>query len=170
MQLSGSDTAGAARKGSPTPSARLLTRLRAMGLPVPEGASIERTHAGHWQRKEGAWSWQVLPQLGREGVGSQYPVTKLLHARRLIAIRHHRQDDYHLFAWQEGWAVDYRDVLEPEPCPGSGQRWATGTGRPMCPVCHRQARSLDANPVRRSGQGWSGEVPSHPAKQLDGHC
>lgn len=46
-------------------------------------------------------------------------------------------------------------------CPGSEGRWGSGTGFPICPVCHRGPRSLGApRPARRKGK-WVGTVPSH---------
>lgn len=71
-----------------TPSQRLLARLRAMGVPIPEGAVIRRTHAGLQQRRNGAWSWFVDPDPRipgtTPGLGSQVPVTELLRTDRLV--------------------------------------------------------------------------------------
>ena len=77
-----------------TPSERLLARLTAMGVPLPEGAEIRRTYAGWLQRRHGAWSWAVDPSVGAWTVGSQWPVTHLLRARRLVVSRAGTQADW----------------------------------------------------------------------------
>lgn len=84
---------GAARKGRPTPSSRLLVRLRTMGLNVPEGATIGRVYAGHWQRSAGAWSWTVEPSQV-QGIGSLWTVTGLLRVPRLIAVWSRQTGDW----------------------------------------------------------------------------
>jgi hypothetical protein len=83
-----------------TPSARLLKRLRRMGLPIPEGSEIRRTYAGFWQRRGGAWSWTVWPSAGIEGVGSTYRVTELASAARLAALK--SGSDWHVYAVAPG--------------------------------------------------------------------
>ncbi len=46
-------------------------------------------------------------------------------------------------------------------CPGSGRRWGSGTGAPICPVCHLGPRGLGVTPpVRRRGR-WTGNAPQH---------
>ena len=80
--------APARSKPRPTPSERLMERLRARGYAVPEDAIVERTYAGHWQRSQGSWSWRLtwpahyrhVPDAWRGVVslGSQYPVTDLV--------------------------------------------------------------------------------------------
>jgi hypothetical protein len=70
-----------------TPSGRLTERLRAMGLPVPPNANIERVRAGWADRAAGAWSWRTFPPTpAGEVVGSQFRVADLLKARRLVAV------------------------------------------------------------------------------------
>lgn len=47
------------------------------------------------------------------------------------------------------------------PCRGAGQRWITGTGSPICPVCYIGYRSLGLRrPVRRAGR-YVGTLPAH---------
>lgn len=46
-------------------------------------------------------------------------------------------------------------------CPGSSQRWATGDGHAICPVCHQRAENLGTRPGRIAGRGWIGLVPKH---------
>jgi hypothetical protein len=78
------------RQAIMTPSARLLARLRAQGVQVPEGAQIRRTYAGRCQREAGAWSWFVLNPDGSEtigGLGGYHPVGVLLRAPRLRVTR-----------------------------------------------------------------------------------
>jgi hypothetical protein len=89
-----------------------------MGLPVAEGARIERTYAGFWQRAAGAWSWSVQPQIGAYAVGSQYPVTELLRAHRLLAVQFRQGQDWHVFS-AEGMEHDRRR---------SGELWESGRG------------------------------------------
>ncbi len=75
----------------PTPSQRLLNRLRAMGLDVPLGSTIRRTYAGHVQRAQGAWSWYVVDASGRDlFIGGYEPVTTLLRGR-LVATQGFRE-------------------------------------------------------------------------------
>jgi len=67
-----------------TPSERLLARLKAMGVPVEDDATIERTYAGYWMRARGAWVWSS----GVRAVvtGSIYTVTDLVRRPRLCAV------------------------------------------------------------------------------------
>lgn len=166
MQPSGSE-ARAAREGRPTPSVRLLARLRAMGLTIPEGYCIGRTYAGAVQRRDGAWSWSTQPPRGDDGigvpdVGSQFPVGTLLSAERLIAV--HRHGDWsgawHVLPW-DGDPAKPGEILEPAPCAGSGRPWGSGTGNPICRVCYRGPGSLGVNRPPRRGQWWAGKVPRH---------
>lgn len=63
-----------------TRSKRLLLQLRAAGVEMPDDVFIQRSYAGHWQRKEGAWSWFVVSAIsGPLDIGSQDTVTELLH-------------------------------------------------------------------------------------------
>lgn len=78
-----------------TPSERLLDRLRnELGLKIPKTAYIRRTYASAGQRAGGAWSWilddydPLSPYALR--LGSQWPVTELLRARRLEAYQDSR--------------------------------------------------------------------------------
>jgi hypothetical protein len=53
-------------------------------------------------------------------------------------------------------------------CTGTGRMWRSGMGRPICPVCHRTARSLNAPaPERRANSlpGWAGTVPEHEQRR-----
>jgi hypothetical protein len=70
-----------------------------MGLPIPPDARIDRTYAGYWQRNAGAWSWVVQPQIGAYAVGSQYPVTELVAAPRLVAVQYRHGEDWHVFVY-----------------------------------------------------------------------
>lgn len=50
-------------------------------------------------------------------------------------------------------------------CTGSGRPWGSGTGAPICPVCHRGPNALQTKrPVRRKGH-WSGIVPAHEHRE-----
>lgn len=70
-----------------TPSERLLARLKTMGIPVDDEATIERTYAGQWMRANGAWVWRYGP-VGDPAVlvGSRYPVTELIREGQLCAV------------------------------------------------------------------------------------
>jgi hypothetical protein len=58
------------------PSDRLIARLIAGGHIEPGEYRIERTYAGFWQRREGAFSWDLVTAEGQHAnVGSQYTVT-----------------------------------------------------------------------------------------------
>ena len=152
---------GAAREGRPTPSTRLIGRLRAMGLPVPDDSEIRRTYAGIHQRRDGAWSWTVDPGSGSAGVGSQFPVAEVLRAGRLIAVKQYGNDwDWHVLPW-DGKPAKHGEILEAEPCAGSGTPWGSGTGTPICRVCHVGPGGLGVKRPTRRGQKWSGKVPQH---------
>ena len=76
----------------PTPSEKMLTRLRAMGLDIPDGSVVQRTHAGYWQRRAGAWSWSVFnPERPDINVGSTWPLSILL--RRPMVITQSRKGE-----------------------------------------------------------------------------
>jgi len=66
------------------PSERLLDRLRReCGLDVPAGTQVNRTYAGTFQRRGGAWSWFAFGPDGEEICGSHYPIKVLLRSKRL---------------------------------------------------------------------------------------
>lgn len=72
-----------------TPAERLIDRLRAMGVPVPEGTVPRRTYAGWAQRSQGAWSWfldypAAVP--GLPYIGSHWPLRDLLHRRLMVTL------------------------------------------------------------------------------------
>lgn len=106
----------------PTPSQRLLARLKAMGVPIEDGAIITRTHAGYWQRRQGAWSWRVEQpdyRLPQQIVGSHYPVTDLVRAPRLVATRDEVTGDCSIDPYREGAGYVARygltPLIEPDP-------------------------------------------------------
>jgi hypothetical protein len=72
-----------------TASERLLARLRAMGVDLPEDATICRTYAGRHQRAAGAWTWYAWSatrgNLG--GIGSHSTVNELVRAPVISATR-----------------------------------------------------------------------------------
>ena len=95
-----------------TPSKRLIARLRAMGLIIPNDARVQRTYAGFWQRREGAWLWALVDSNDFElSIGSQHCVTSLLK-ERLIVIQHWNNRDFHVDPWEPGERGDYRQVFE----------------------------------------------------------
>jgi hypothetical protein len=109
-------------KPRPTPSQRLLARLKAMGVPIEDGALIARTYAGYWQRKQGSWSWLVEQpehRLPRQMVGSHYPVTDLVRAPRLVATWDRVTGDCSIDPYTEGANFDARygltPLVEPDP-------------------------------------------------------
>jgi hypothetical protein len=73
--------------------------------------------------------------------------------------------------------IDSQPEAQPGPpvpaqCPGTGQRWGTCNGQPLCLVCHRRVKSMSVaapQPVRRprwiGGRGWQGTIPPHPVRQ-----
>lgn len=64
------------------PSDRLIARLIAEGH-IPAGEyRIERTYAGFWQRREGAFSWELVDAISGfpVNVGSQYTVKECADA------------------------------------------------------------------------------------------
>lgn len=73
-----------------TPSEKMLARLTAMGVPIPDGAVIRRTYAGRLQRRAGAWSWYVdpeprIPGAGL-GLGGFEPLGELLRVDWLVVV------------------------------------------------------------------------------------
>ncbi len=84
---------------APTPSQRLISKLRDMGYPIPENAEIERTYAGRHQRAQGANVW-LLPVFYNDGTlnshifGSQWPITELL--KRGFTVDENKFGDYHI--------------------------------------------------------------------------
>lgn len=85
-----------------TPSERLLARLKAMGVPVDDDAAVTRTYAGHWQRREGAWTWLTGP-VGERHVmaGSIHTVTNLARAPRLCAELSRHSPEWSIYPYDE---------------------------------------------------------------------
>lgn len=72
----------------PNPSVRLLRKLRALGLELPEGARLVRTNPSPAARNAGAWCWCAVDGDGRDlRIGSQVPMGELLRASALEANR-----------------------------------------------------------------------------------
>lgn len=96
-----------------TPSERLLARLAVMGVPVAPELGVERTHAGYWQRKTGAWVWRHGP-VGERGVmvGSVCTVTELARAPRLIASLSRLAPEWAVYPYVEGQRVEPGDLVE----------------------------------------------------------
>lgn len=70
-------------------SEKLLARLQAMGLELPEGARLVRANASRSARANGAWVWRAEGTTGwvalptwytsdQGGIGSQWSMTELL--------------------------------------------------------------------------------------------
>jgi hypothetical protein len=69
---------------------RLLSKIRAAGIEVPEGARFERFYHGWAQRAAGAWAWNLVDADGRSldpPVGSHHPRRNL---RGPIAVTYSR--------------------------------------------------------------------------------
>ncbi|SRR5216683_1167076 len=69
---------------------RLLARLRAAGLHLPDGTVLLTLHTGRIQRSQGAWSWAAQGPGGRAlpvPVGSQWPMHSLISHEWLIITR-----------------------------------------------------------------------------------
>ena len=66
------------------PSDRLISRLIREGEIEPGEYHIERTYAGYWQRKEGAFSWMLMrsEDRGYINIGSQFTVRECVDAER----------------------------------------------------------------------------------------
>lgn len=96
-----------------TPSERLLERLTAMGIEIAPGARIERTYAGYWQRRQGAWVWRMIPADGGAWVGSLYPVTTLVGLPRLGASLSTLAAEWSVFPYEEGHRLEPGDLVEP---------------------------------------------------------
>ncbi len=56
---------------------RMIERLRALGLELPQDARIVPTYAGRHQRNAGAWVWTINSTRGWVRVGSQFPLREL---------------------------------------------------------------------------------------------
>jgi hypothetical protein len=101
-----------------------------MGLDIPEGSRVERTHAGRWQKSAGAWSWYLLDAQGAElRIGSQSPIASLLR-ERLAATRswgHHADTDIDPVTAHNGRRTGWALYLE-EPDTRTAQR-AVHSGR-----------------------------------------
>lgn len=59
---------------------KLITRLRELGVSLPDDAMVIRVRAGRWQRADGAWSWFFAHNAH---IGSQWPVHELIKAKKL---------------------------------------------------------------------------------------
>jgi len=69
---------------------RLIKRLSAMGMDVPDGSAVYRTHAGRLMRQTGAWSWYLGDPSYKELCGSYLPVTELLRSRLIVVTGDYR--------------------------------------------------------------------------------
>ena len=82
------------------PSAILLNRLRTeLKLEIGPNNYIRRTYAGHEQKSRGAWTWYLTGPDNdgyRECLGSQYPVTTLIHYAKLTVYVQERTGDTHI--------------------------------------------------------------------------
>lgn len=82
------------------PSEVLLARLRTeLKLTIGQANYIRRTYAGREQKSIGAWTWYLTgPETDgyRGRLGSQYPVTELIHYARLTVYQD-RVNDMHIF-------------------------------------------------------------------------
>jgi hypothetical protein len=93
-------------------AARLARRLREMGQDVPEGMVLRRTHAGHWQRSQGAWSWTLdAPDFSGLCYGSHYAASALVRCR-------HWTLDHH--AEGRGGSMDEVTI---DPCRECARTW-----------------------------------------------
>ncbi len=89
-------------------AARLVRMLIAAGYEWPGGeknARIRRTHAGHWQRSRGAWSWWLEPIdrtgfTGATSAGSQWPASVVVRDHFVPDTGH--EGDIH-FDPPDGW-------------------------------------------------------------------
>lgn len=72
-----------------TPGERLIAKIRATGAGevMPPTVAFMSTHAGYWQRRQGAWSWFLEDPTGPYplDIGSQYPRSAL--TGRIQALR-----------------------------------------------------------------------------------
>lgn len=85
-----------------TVQARLIARLRAAGVDLPEGVQLRRSSASASQRVQGAWSWCAVDAAGlllyEQGgtVGSQWNMGQLLAAGRWEVNGPDRDHDVHI--------------------------------------------------------------------------
>lgn len=72
-----------------TPAQLLIARIRQMGFQLPGDGDyrLDRTYAGRYQRKAGAWAWFLVPPEDAPQrhallniLGSQWPITALVAA------------------------------------------------------------------------------------------
>jgi hypothetical protein len=71
-----------------TTAERLLLRLRAEGLRLPEGARLRRVYPSASMRNLGAWSWCAVGPDGEElRIGSRHPMGELLHVPALVFVQ-----------------------------------------------------------------------------------
>ena len=72
-------------------SSKLIKRLKALGLNIPEGTYISRTKAGRNQKAAGAWSWNLChadsSHAGLTNIGSCYTVRDCVRAKQLEIIK-----------------------------------------------------------------------------------
>jgi hypothetical protein len=60
------------------PSARMLIRIRKLGLPIPMDARVVSLHSGYIQKRDGAWSWCVRSDAHPVMIGGYLSITELL--------------------------------------------------------------------------------------------
>jgi hypothetical protein len=90
---------------------RIVKMLEEYGQTWPggtENAKIQRTHAGHWQRSSGAWSWYLRPVDldNNDGhafpdVGSIWPATEIANPKAEVSIHVDTWGAYEFFVKQE---------------------------------------------------------------------
>ena len=77
---------------------RLRRRLEHEGVALPPVVHIDRTYAGHHQKAQGAWSWELCDADGRFlGVGSQHTASECAAAAKLSFWSPWPHTDLHVF-------------------------------------------------------------------------
>lgn len=88
---------------SQTPAQRLIRRLRAAGLALPDDVVLTRLYRRREYGDDVAWAWMLtgtgMEGYGRGAVGSPQPVRDLLAYPRLFAQR--QQGDWEVGVWSE---------------------------------------------------------------------
>jgi hypothetical protein len=142
-------TCGPRETGDDARDERAFERDEATGQPITVAFTLTFTvDYGRWRYAAGVLS-------------GDDPVADFREYIQTAPLAAYLRDGMGMLADAEGTVTVDPIPEAPPECPGSGRQSIPGTGRHICPVCHRGARSIGL-PLGAWRRGVT--VPAHPAR------